>query len=282
MAQDLQSKAMLVHYHGAVYSARKHDKAASQDVAINFAADKKAGRYNKALIAREYLKPITSLVAEARMFHYQMTLPWHDDGARILPSAAYHRYNTKMRAWQTEFITLRNDFVKNYQTYVTQAQNYLGNLYDTNDYPDSKTIEDKFSFTIKIEPIPSADDFRVNLQSGELDKVKKEIEKRSEEAKETAMADLWNRLYNAVNHMSERLNNPGKVFRNSLVGNTIELCNILPKLNITNDPDLECMRLQIENKLCAADPQTLRDNSHIRREVADDAGEILNAMRAHV
>jgi hypothetical protein len=282
MAQDLQSKAMLVHFHGAVYSARKHDKAATETVAINFYADQKAGRYNKLLIRHDHLKPINSLISEARKFHYQMTLPWHDDGARILPSAAFHRYNTVMRGWQSEFIQLRDDFIQNYQSYISQAQNFLGNLYNADDYPDVMDIKDKFAFTITVDPLPTAEDFRVNLQSGELDKIREEIQERADEAKESAMKDLWKRLHETVSHMSDRLKDPNKIFRNSLVGNAIELCDLLPKLNITNDPDLESMRIQVQNKLCDIDPQTLRENSEVRKEVAGDAGEILNAMKGHI
>jgi hypothetical protein len=52
------------------------------------------------------------------------------------------------------------------------------------------------------------------------------------------------------------LSDPDKVFRNSLVGSPVELCNLLPHLNMTDDLLLEDMRREIEAKLINHSPDT--------------------------
>ena len=64
---------------------------------------------------------------------------------------------------------------------------------------------------------------RLNLQGGEVDRIRERIESRVKKATDTAMNDLWERLYQSVSRMAERLDNTDKVFRDSLVNN---LCSL--------------------------------------------------------
>ena len=82
--------------------------------------------------------------------------------------------------------------------------------------------------------------------------------------------------------MAERLNDKDATFRDSLVGNIISLVQLLPKLNIAEDQELETMRQHIEAKLTKASPDELRNSRHIRRKVAKEASAILDAMSGYV
>ncbi len=79
--------------------------------------------------------------------------------------------------------------------------------------------------------------------------------------------------------MSERLSDPDNKFKNSLVENIKDLCELLPKLNITHDPELDAVVNEIQSKLTMNYPQTLRDNDVIRNKTAIEAQKILNKMR---
>jgi len=96
------------------------------------------------------------------------------------------------------------------------------------------------------------------------------------------MNDLWNRLYRVVNHMAERLADPENKFKNSLVDNIVDLCDLLPRLNITSDPKLEKALLEVRQKLTAYDSQTLRDSNDIRSQTALEAQKILDKMKHYL
>ena len=121
----------------------------------------------------------------------------------------------------------------------------------------------------------------MSLNEDEITSIREDMEDTLQKKTQTAMQDLWNRLYKVVEHLCNRLSDPDKRFRNSLIGNIQELCHILPGLNIMNDPQLNQTVKEIETKLTQYQPSTLRTNQVIRKQTADEAEAILNRMRQY-
>ena len=71
-------------------------------------------------------------------------------------------------------------------------------------------------------------------------------------------------------------------FSDSLVNNIVDLCALLPRLNIADDPRLEEMRQTVESTLCQANPEVLRDNIAVRATTASNAETILSAMAGYM
>src|ERR1700738_3740956 len=83
---NLSRKAMLAMLQIKKWAAKKHDKRASQEVATNHGASTLAGAYRKNMLPSQSsaLEDVQKACDEARTFHYQNTLPWGQDGSRIL------------------------------------------------------------------------------------------------------------------------------------------------------------------------------------------------------
>ena len=92
--------------------------------------------------------------------------------------------------------------------------------------------------------------------------------------------DLWTRLKGVVAHMVERLNEPESRFHASLVSNIGELVDLLPRLNVNQDADLNRFTEEIRNRLCGFTARDLKKNEILRAATADDAVEILTKMDA--
>ena len=285
---DLHNRAMLIKLSISQWSARKFDKKITHETNQRYGTDDTAGRYNKALVAREAIKKIEKKANAARTFHEHNTLPWSDHGFRLLPSENFLEYSKDMRKLKSEFFYEVHSFINDYPALVDQAKELLNGMFDPLDYPAPDTIENKFSFDTSIYPLPIAEDFRVSLQQDAIEEIKHDIESRFEAAHNTAMIDLWERVHKNVAAMAERLTGKDaktgkeKTFRDSLVNNLIDLCDLLPRLNIANDHNLDTMRRNIESKLLAHDPQTLRDDSTARQETAQAANDILAAMAGYI
>ena len=81
-------------------------------------------------------------------------------------------------------------------------------------------------FDVEIKPIPEAGDFRTKLADGTIKAIAKDIEQRTNACIKAAVDDVFQRVYDAVGRMAERLStyepssaedNAKNTFRDSLV-----------------------------------------------------------------
>jgi hypothetical protein len=250
---DITEKAMLASLQISQWSARKHDKRVSAEVNEKYNG-KDAGRFNKALASKESLKEIQAAVGAARTFHMEQTLAWGERGERLLPSKNYGEYSRQMRIFKQDFDRAVQAFVCRLPPGHIRGSPELGGLFCREDYPEVSEIRAKFDFKTVIAPVPTGEDFRVSLARDEVAAIKTDIEQRLIESNAAATRDLWQRLYEVVGHMVDRLSDPDAIFRDSLVGNIIKMTELLPRLNLHDDPALEVMRRQIEASLVPVQP----------------------------
>lgn len=286
MSQAFRNKAMLVALHLESWSATRKDKQATESVHQTFGTSGKAGRYSKALVRKEALSGITRADSALRDFHRENTLPWSQDGMRILPSANHPHYAQDMRRLLADRDKAVREFCAAYPSHVAQAQADLNGLFDYKDYPKPVELPDFFKASCDFLPFPDADDFRVSLVNEDLEAIRKHTAESIREAEREAMRDLWTRLHDAVKHMADKLSETrdgGKapIFRDSLVQNVKDLCALLPRLNVTDSPELEQARRDVLAKLGNVDPQTLRDSANARAQVTADANGILSKLSAY-
>ena len=134
-----------------------------------------------------------------------MTLPWDDNGYRVLPAAAYMEHTEKMRELANQFTPAVESLVEQFEQLVSEAEVRLGGLFRADDYPTSRELRSKFSFETRVMPLPDAGDFRVALGDEEKERIKREITAAVEASLQVASRELWQRLYEAVKHMADRL-----------------------------------------------------------------------------
>ena len=130
---SLSSRAMLCSLSISMWTARKHDPDASQEIAQRHGAQADAGRYHKVLLPKEALAEIQKIVSEARQEHYFMTLPWDDNGYRVLPAAAYMDHTEKMRELSNRFTPTVDTLAQQFGHLVAEAKVRLGGLFRPED-----------------------------------------------------------------------------------------------------------------------------------------------------
>jgi hypothetical protein len=290
---DITTKAMLVSLTIKAWSGAKIDKRVGQDVAAREGADNDAGHYSKKLVAKDALAEIKAISGEARTKHYEYTLPWSQDGARILPSAMHAKYAADMRQLQDRFELAVKGFMNDYEGQIMLAQRRLGGMFVEADYPDPRDIDGKFAWEINVMPIPSGNDFRVSLSQDMTNAIRQDIEAKTGKAVQDATRSLFDRVTKTIAHMAESLEDYGEViengkvkkinpFRDSVVGNIQELVELLPMLNVTGDSTLTTVTEEIKNKLLARTAEELRSMPVVRKEVAQHARKVLEDMEGYV
>lgn len=276
---SIRSRAILVSLQISQWTARKYDKRATSDVTAQNGAVVNAARVNKLLLPlNDELDRVHKKSAVIRNTFYGETLPWMD-GIQLLPTANYlnfmHQFNTAKAEWDA----LVSAFVAQYTSLRIDAQRLLGGLYDAADYPDDTAVRHKFGMRLTSMPLPERD-FRLDLADAELDIVRQDVERDVTQRLNGAMMAAWDRLYDRVRHMAEKLADPDAIFRDTLVENARECCETLSRLNFADDPNLEMLRSEVEAKLAAHHPDTLRHDPVARRTAAEDAASIMARMGA--
>lgn len=284
MTNALSERAMLSTLHIHMWTARKYDRQISSDVAKSHNTREDAGRYNKRLLPFEApsYEAVKLLSGQARAYHYEQTLPWGNDGIRILPSLNYFKYTQEIVGFRDRFEAAARAFCKEYPSMRKAAKQALNGMYRDEDYPDDRAISNKFWFEIAYMPFPDAADFRVDLGDEHVSMVRDQIAKQVNSASQIAMRDLWQRLYGAVEAMADKLNNTDAIFRDTLIGNLRDLCQLLPRLNFTSDNKLEEMRSQVEWKLARYEADALRQDKVLRASVAQQAADIRKTMAVYM
>ena len=264
---DISSNALLIDLRVSQWTARKIDKGAAREVAANHNAASTSGTYYKSLIDGSALETIKAVVGRARAYHYRMTLPWADTGPRVLKSSSYLEYMQEMRTYGDEFRAAVALLLQDYPLHRQEAKRLLGTMFNDTEYPDTWALADKFDFNLSVLPLPMGGDFRATLGDEAAEaRIRAEVDASSAACTAAAMQDAFNRVAKIAEAFIDRLSKPDTVFRDSLVDNARELADVLPHLNITDDPALSALTQRMQATLCQYDPNQLRHNPDARKE----------------
>jgi hypothetical protein len=285
----VSSKAMLVYLTISGWGARKHDDKTSDEIAEQHGTTaKRAGNYNKCLIDTE--APAWKAVKQAedriRKFHYANTLKWSINGAQMLTAAMFFDYGAKLQKLKGEWEEAVADFLSIYPRLKENARREMNGLYDESAYPSVEQLEEKFTFDVAYQALPSGADMeRLRGAIGvnaEIEAMARSVEARVESAVGSAMQDLAGRVLEPVRHMADKLAGMGKNsrLRDTLVENVREMVALLPKMNLTGNQELAQIGEEIKRKLTTSSTQELREDDVRRAQVAKDAQEIARKMAA--
>src|SRR5260370_30688782 len=211
-------------------------------------SEKRAGRYRKNDIDVEALsfKAVVSAASELRNQHYFYTLPWSQDGARILTTAMFADYSANMRTLRGAFARVVEGFVEDYPRLKQAAKRELNGMYNEGDYPTN--IGAKFGVDVVIMPLPDSQDFRATLSEDTVADIKKDIQAELHKTTQLAMREPYERLYSHISRIVMRLSDKKAVFRDTLITGLADLCAILPWLNLTCDTQLANLRKRVTGR----------------------------------
>ena len=173
-----------------------------------------------------------------------------------------------------------DEFLEVYPCYIEQVRPELNGLFREEDYPSAENLRAKFGVKLEVLPIPSGDDFRVTLSEEEQARVAREIDESVRQSLNRGTKDLWARLTDVVTHMVDKLNEPDSRFHASFVTNVFDLVDLLPRLNVSRDEELNRFAAEIKDRLCNFSAHDLKKNEILRVSTATDAAQILSQMDA--
>lgn len=275
---SIETECMLVTLHVTYWRGYRLDKETTRKVTRDAGADADAGRFSKHLVPKELLEDIQNATNLLRNHFYEKTLPWKDNGDRLLPRKLYMDFMAEHAKLKERFNTAVDVFInQHYPSAKDQAAFRMGTLFKEGEYPSPDELRGKFTVTLDLDTVTTANDFRCQVDNSA--EVRAGIERAVQDRISNAMSDVWQRLANIVSSLAERLNDDG-IIRRPTLQNLQEIVQLLPGLNILNCPNLEKIRLDIEQTLVGYDVKDLAvSNPDTRKQVGAEAQRIMDEMR---
>ncbi len=304
---SIASSAMIGSLNISVWEARKLDKNTQAEVLANKGAkSRRAATVSKHLFSEcPSLEAIKTLRGEARVWFNNATLPWDDNGGRLITTAQYLRVMDQAAKYEQRFNDLLNIFVNVYGTEISKQAFEMGSLFDRSEYPPVSEVRGKFRFALSVSPVPLAGDFRVDIGNEAAAQLKAQYERALAERVSGAVADTWQRVKAQVEWVHERMtavlehdpdqveeipttDNNGVVVSveikkkrrpklyDSMLEQGLELCAMLRDLNVTNDPRLEAARQDLETALTRVDIGSLKESTELQRATKSAMQDILD------
>jgi hypothetical protein len=199
----------------------------------------------------------------------------------------YEDFTKKMKSFTKQYREAVVGFIDGIEVHIEQARSMLGEAFDESDYTfirsagnvDREFLLDQFAMEVEFDTITSGDDLRASLNEADREIIADQINKRATEKFARANEHIITSLHECVFAIHDRLCQDENVFRDTLITNLEELCDLIPKMNIAGDPAINAMAKQAVDKLGKWDAQTLRDNLLARKEVSDESAKILDNMK---
>jgi len=270
-APSISSSAMIVDFNASVYTARKKDHKASEEVNHANSADKGIANVSKNLLGNcAELQAIQKFVGNLRNLHYSMTLPWSDNGSRLITTAAFFKYNDDMTRLIDEGWDLVRAFGDVYEWKIMDAQATNGSLWNRDEYLTKDAVMQKFSFRLNYTPLPEAGDFRIDIGNEAMTQIKSKYAAHYTTQIEGAMNDLWHRLHDNLTTLARQLdvNEEGKGNRlyDSVFEQALNLTEMLGTCNVTQDTQMEAMRRRLEDVLHGTNLEQIKNSPTFREE----------------
>ena len=292
MTTNIQKSAVLVNLTVGKWAGEVTDKVVTQEVSCNKNADIKAGRYVKSLFAgNALLKEIKQVAGKARNVNAAQTLPYRT-GIGLLPIGNFQQHGEAMKEFKIIYDGLADDFVNGYLQFRDRQEHVLGHMFNPDEFPSVEAVREKFYFHISYEPLPDNNMFDSMLGSAEMEqKLIADAENQMQTRINDATHALWQRLEKVVKHMAvtlpayePKVGKKGRDkngFHGTLVQNVRDICEVLPRLNLTGDADLNNYCQQVKDKLTQWDAEDLKSDAVLRKNVADEASSILSQMAGY-
>ncbi len=292
-ADLLKHKALTVRLFRKKFNKNKGDRALAEKLHISEkVTDKSALRVNKSLFPNSVTKPYQDIITKAGKYFYRMTLPWDDKGFRLLPIELYKEFTKEMKAFTRDFREQVNLFVTGFESNMLVMKESLGNAYSDDDYsewllPDgainTEAIKAKFLLETEFGTVNTADDLRASLTEEDREVIAQHITAQNNKKFAKSQEHVITLLHDKIMALRDRLGEDGRLDEGSpVISNLEDLCDLIPKLNFTGDPELNKTAEDAKAMLCKWSPATLRELPKVKQSVSDEADKMLDDMKGMI
>ncbi len=278
MSIDLSREAVLVKATFSSWTGDKRiDEAISNGLNQQFDAEKDAMKHTKKLLSKSKLAAnCRTAITQARKFHKDNTVPWTYDGWGLLSKRNYETYQKAMADFDRTVYDAASLLFENFGQEIREDRNVLGQLFDPDAYIMPHQVFEKFKIDIQYEPIVDVNTIHFDAMSESVQRMVEQTRQRQQLAIEGATNDLRRRVETILNNTISRLesidDNSNKP--SALLRSIEEMADLLPRLNVSGDPDINLAAATMKERLLHFTAEELKNDEDSRNAVMSAAREI--------
>jgi hypothetical protein len=221
--------------------------------------------------------------------HAEMTVPYAERGARLLPGDRFEHYAARMEHYKAELERQLPYVVEHWDELVTidiesrQAQARHRKPHETpkpisrDTYLRADQVVKSFGIEWDVSPVPY-NDFRTQMP----EYVKEKNRAKMQYVEQLVRREVIGRMLEPVKHAIEKLEIPlgekGSVFRDSMMSNLQDVLQQAAQLNVADDPDIakaiQEMTVVVHGYMGSA--ESLRTQAEHRKNAAAKLNELSN------
>jgi len=241
----------------------------------------------KRLFDSTLVKAVVKARNELYKVHRELTSPWANDGERLLKATSIDHYMKKINEVVAEYKATYERFLTHYSAFYDRLEvngrARMGKYFDADDYITPGEARAKFKCEVNYGAIADLDAWKIGgLSQSQVQEIVNKVAERERNLLHDAMKDVWYRLYEKVKKMADTLSKEDAKFHGTLITNIADVCEILPLLNLQDDPKLEEMRQEVERRVTHFDPEVLREDKLARKDAADTAKDLADKINGYL
>jgi hypothetical protein len=260
---------------------RKLSDAQTKQAADTFEASTDLVSASKKLIDTKHpaYSAATTIKSQAASFWRGITLPYPQDGVRLIKQSDIPVFEAKMQEFKEQLDIAVANLQLEYEALKVRAREQLGSLYNAEDYP--QTLEGVFAITWEYPPIEPPQ-YLMSFNTQLYEQVQHRVQQRFENAVTLAEQAFAEELSGLVSHLIERLtadpDGKKKSFRANAVENFKEFYDNFKRMNVRSNVQLESLISQAHNLVSGIDPAELRQNQEMQQTLRTQMSELRTSL----
>lgn len=227
---------------------------------------------SKQLLDSAEYKAIRSFDGETKRWLYAHSLPCMftgHGGIYMIPTGLFTKVYDTLTERAEQRQALVEKFISVYPQLVADAKTKLGPiLFNESDYPDVEELEASFGMRWMVTEFKTPEALST-IRKEIFEREKKKAETQWKSVADEAKESLRFGFAKLIERITERLSDPGKKFKDSLVSNISEFIETFPYLNVTNDLELQAQVKKASTLINGLDPDDLRKSLDTRKSILD-------------
>jgi hypothetical protein len=224
-------------------------------------------------------RTLTALKSQASGYWRSMTLPYPQEGVRLIKQSDIAAFEDKLREFKEQLAAAASNLQLEYESIKESAREKLGDLFNPADYPP--TLEGVFDIKWEYPPVEPPNylmTFNPELYQQEQSRIQQRFETAVIMAENAFAEQLQEMIAHLVERLTDEPDGTKKTFKATAVENFKEFYDNFRRMNIRSNAQLEGLIRQANDIVSGVDVKELRKDGTLRQNLSAQMSTVKSAL----